>query len=184
MTREELELLKVDDIREMCKERGIPCYRGKNRLKKSELIDSLFEQQDVIKDCKEKMRIQELKAKDEEGNITDEEVDELKDGYTKHPQMAKPRIREFDVERRYKYIEDAEIGTIVAAIFPNGKVKSAKIINKSSKNKKLKLETSYGKEVIVPYKDIIWVRYGERWPRGILALMKSNENVRNTQEVY
>jgi hypothetical protein len=184
MTREELELLKVDEIRGICKERGISCYRGKSRLKKSELIDELLEQKDIITNCKNRLKIEHLHDKDIAGTITDEEVKELKNGYLKHPNLAKPRIREFDAEKRYKYVEDAEIGTFVAAIFPNGKVKSAKIINKSTKNKKLKLQTSYGLEVVVQYKDVLWVRAGKRWPKGILMLMKSNEKVSNQREVY
>lgn len=75
-------------------------------------------------------------------------------------------------EQKTQYIETAEIGTIVAFKLPNGKVKSAKIIRRSSSKKRFLLETNYGDQYIVPYDDVVWVRYGNRWPRGIYNLLK------------
>ena len=34
------------------------------------------------------------------------------------------------------------------------------------------LETDYGAQYITPYEDIIWVRTGKRWPRGVYKLLK------------
>lgn len=77
-----------------------------------------------------------------------------------------------DMTQKMPYIESAEVGTIVAFRLTNGKVKSAKIIKKSTKNRRFMLETSYGAQYIIPYKDIIWVRTGKRWPRGVYRLLK------------
>lgn len=79
-----------------------------------------------------------------------------------------------DVERKVPYIEQAEIGTMVAFVLPNGKVKSAKLINRSVKNRKIKVETSYGKQFVVSYDDIVWVRTNDRWPRGVYNMLKGN----------
>ena len=79
-----------------------------------------------------------------------------------------------DIERKVPYIEQAEMGAIIAFTLPNGKVKSAKLINRSTKNKKVKLETSYGKVFIVPYENVIWVRTNDRWPRGVYNMLKGN----------
>ena len=79
-----------------------------------------------------------------------------------------------DVERKVPYIEQAEIGTMVAFTLPNGKVKSAKLINRSVKNRKIKLETSYGKQFVVSYDDVVWVRTNDRWPRGVYNMLKGN----------
>ena len=79
---------------------------------------------------------------------------------------------EFNMKRKMRYIESAEIGVIVAFRLPNGRVKSAKVVKKSTKNRKLKLETSYNAEYIVSYDDVIWVRTGKRWPKGVYELLK------------
>ena len=77
-----------------------------------------------------------------------------------------------NMEQKMSYIENIDIGTIVAFRLSNGKVKSAKVTRKSTKNRKLKLETDYGAEYIISYEDIVWVRTGQRWPRGVYKLLK------------
>lgn len=81
---------------------------------------------------------------------------------------------------KVKYVENAEIGTIVAFKLPDGRVKSAKIERRSTSRRKLKLVTQYGAEFVVPYEDIIWVRTTKRWPKGVYNLLKGkvaeNEN--------
>lgn len=79
-------------------------------------------------------------------------------------------------DQRMSYVERIEIGTIVAFRLSNGKVKSAKVVKKSTKNRKLKLETDYGAEYIVSYDDVVWVRTGKRWPRGVYNLLKGLAN--------
>lgn len=77
-----------------------------------------------------------------------------------------------DMEQKMSYIENIEIGTIIAFRLSNGKVKSAKVTRKSTKNRKLKLETDYGAEYIISYDDVVWVRTGKRWPKGVYKLLK------------
>ena len=77
-----------------------------------------------------------------------------------------------DMEQKMRYIENVELGTIVAFRLANGRVKSAKVVKKSTKSRKLKLETNYNAEYIVSYDDIIWVRTGKRWPKGVYELLK------------
>lgn len=81
---------------------------------------------------------------------------------------------------KMEYVENAEIGTIVAFKLPDGRVKSAKIERRSTSRRKLKLVTQYGAEFVVPYEDIIWVRTTKRWPKGVYNLLKGkvaeNEN--------
>lgn len=73
---------------------------------------------------------------------------------------------------KMKYVENAEIGTIVAFKLPDGRVKSAKIERRSTSRRKLKLVTQYGAEFIVSYDDVIWVRTTKRWPKGVYNLLK------------
>lgn len=94
-------------------------------------------------------------------------------------------VHNIDMEQKMHYIENIEIGTIVAFKLSNGKVKSAKVVKKSTKNRKLKLETDYGAEYIVSYENIIWVRTGKRWPKGVYNLLKGTvcSNVKKEQNV-
>lgn len=73
---------------------------------------------------------------------------------------------------KINYIEKVEPGVLVAFRLPTGKVKSGKLEKRSSKRKVVKLVTEYGAEFVVPYEDIIWVRTGKRWPRGVYNLLK------------
>ena len=70
------------------------------------------------------------------------------------------------------YINNVDVGTIVAFKLSNGKVKSAKISKKSTKRKMLKLITEYGAEFIVSYDSVIWVKTGKRWPKGVYNMLK------------
>lgn len=89
-----------------------------------------------------------------------------------------------NMEQKMSYIENIDIGTIVAFRLSNGKVKSAKVTRKSTKNRKLKLETDYGAEYIISYDDVVWVRTGKRWPKGVYRLLKGLgvENGKEKQE--
>lgn len=78
--------------------------------------------------------------------------------------------------QKLKYIENAEVGTIVAFRLPNGKVKSAAIEKRSIKRRALQLATSYGKTFVVSFDDVVWVKTGTRWPKGIFDLLKGNAN--------
>ena len=73
---------------------------------------------------------------------------------------------------KIKYIEDVAIGTLVAFNCPDGKVRSAKVVKKSKARKMLKVVTEYKAEFIISYEDIIWVRTGKRWPKGVYNLLK------------
>lgn len=85
---------------------------------------------------------------------------------------------------KVKYVENAEIGTIVAFKLRDGRVKSAKIERRSTSRRKLKLVTQYGAEFVVPYEDIIWVRTTKRWPKGVYNLLKGKvaENESGSKE--
>lgn len=90
----------------------------------------------------------------------------------------------FSGSNKMKYVENAEIGTIVAFKLPDGRVKSAKIERRSTSRRKLKLVTQYGAEFVVPYEDIIWVRTTKRWPKGVYNLLKGKvaENESGSKE--
>lgn len=73
------------------------------------------------------------------------------------------------------YIDKADVGMLVAFRTDKMKVKSAKIVKKSSKDKKLLLETKYGAQFLADYDDIVWVNTTGRWPHWVFKLMKGLE---------
>lgn len=74
-------------------------------------------------------------------------------------------------ERKVQYLDTAELGTLVAFAYKGG-AKSAKIINRSTKDKKLEVETEYGAKLTISYEDVLWIKTGTRWPKGIYNLLK------------
>lgn len=153
MTRNELENMNKAEVANIAKDFGVKRYKGKSMLTKTELIDNIckyLEEQDDIKDVK--------KA-----------IDEFASDENKNEAASK-------MER----IEAAPIGVLVAFYEPeSGKLNTAKMTNRSRKRKQIKCETKYGKEFIVPFENIAWVKTGGRWPRAIYeelkGMVKSNE---------
>lgn len=142
--RKQLMEMTVAELRKMAPSLGVKNCR---QYKKPELVEQI------------------LKA---ENNIEVEEV------FDADIPVESEETVVIDVERKVPYIEQAEIGTMVAFMLPNGKVKSAKLINRSVKNRKIKVETSYGKQFVVSYDDVVWVRTNDRWPRGVYNMLKGN----------
>ena len=147
MKKEDLQKMKVAELKAICKERNIPHYHGKNCFNKSELVEAI------------------VKA----GN---ENTQAKSDSEAKTNTVSSKGGVVIDMEKKIKYIEAATVGMFVAFRLPNGKVKSAKIIRKSTSKKKFMLEEKYGKQHIVEYNDIVWVRKGTTWPRGVYMMLK------------
>ena len=155
--REELGNMLVVDLRNMASTYGI---KNVKKYKKQELVDMICEIIDGQKPT----------VVDEEVSVVVEEDDNNIETVTE--ELSEEEI----AERRMPYVENAPIDTIVAFKLPTGKVKSAKIINKSTKNRKLKVETAYGAQFVIPYDSVIWVKTGTRWPKGVYNLLKGNHN--------
>lgn len=74
-------------------------------------------------------------------------------------------------DNRGKYIDTCPIGTVVAFRIAE-KVKSAEIVKRNRQHKRLKVRTAYGKEFVIDYEDVVWVKLNNRWPRGVYNLLK------------
>lgn len=93
------------------------------------------------------------------------------------------KVPKINMEKKMSYIENVANGTIVAFKLPNGKVKSAMVMEKSNTKRKLKLETEYGKTFIVDFNDVVWVKTGNRFPKGVYEALKGvHRNVKETEE--
>ena len=70
-------------------------------------------------------------------------------------------------------ILNAPIGTLVAFYEPETrKMNTAKMTNRNRSKRLIKCETQYGKEFVVPFNDVAWVKTGTRWPKGVYQLLK------------
>lgn len=74
-----------------------------------------------------------------------------------------------------KYLDDLVPGTIVAFRKPDLSVKSAKVIRKSTNDKKLMVQMKFGASKVIDFSDVIWVKTTERWPKWVFNLLKGIE---------
>ena len=155
-TREqELRACNARELMRMATTMGI---KGSWDMKKAEVVDAILRAEDA-KDGGAAASEQSAKVNgeaDNHGTCGDHANDETA----------------IDMAKKMPYIEDADVGTLVAFKLSNGKVKSAKIVKKSSKSRWFMLETAYGAQHIVSYDDIVWVRTGKRWPSGVYRQLK------------
>jgi len=145
MTREQLENMKVTELRAMCKENNIPYSVHDHKFTKSELVGILFAD----------LNNEPTKEEAPEELVDDQEL------YYKQ-------------EKHSEYIESVQVGMLVAFKDDtlNKGINTAKVLRKSSKNHRLKVETQYGKEYIISYDDVLWVRTNNRWPKWIYNMLK------------
>lgn len=158
MSKEILQKKTCKELREQAKDLNIS---GRWDMTKIELIEAILRAENA-----ETGNDKNLSAKDEH------KIDNQKGTEAENKNEKESASVKVDMQQKMPYIENVEIGTIVAFRLSNGKVKSAKVTKKSTKNRKLMLETEYGAEYIVSYDDIIWVRNGKRWPKGVYKLLK------------
>jgi hypothetical protein len=163
MSRENLQKKTCKELREFAKELNIS---GRWDMTKDQLIDAIL-RAEVVENTEVVENANKSESAKDECKIDNHDVVEVEDKAEK-----KSANVDVDMAQKMQYIENVEIGTLVAFRLYNGKVKSAKVIRKSTKNRKLKLETDYGAKYIVSYDDIVWVRTGKRWPRGVYKLLK------------
>lgn len=174
MSKENLQNKTCKELRELAKKLNIS---GRWDMTKDQLIDAIL-RAEVVENTEVVENANESESAKDEYKIDNHDVAEVEDKVEK--ESASVNI---NMAQKMPYIENVESGTLVAFRLSNGKVKSAKVIRKSTKNRKLKLETNYGAEYIVSYDDIIWVRTGKRWPRGVYNLLKGlvDENGKEEQ---
>lgn len=145
--KEQLMEMKVDELRKVASSIGI---KNAKRYKKVDLVDMIISIQNPPETVAEEVKEEKEEVAGVSDNTDDSGID----------------------SNKLRYINEAPIGTLVAFKLPNGQTKSAKIINRSTGRKKLKLETIYGKQFIVSYSDIVWVKSTNKWPRGVYNQLK------------
>lgn len=154
--------LKVKELRDLAKTFNIV---GRWDMNKAELITAIE---------KAKTQLQEGMSVESIENISVE-----KDNKNKII-SDNPRKECAENMNKKTYINNMSVGTLVA-FKTNGKVKSAKIIKKSTKNELALVETKVGKQYRINYDEIVWVKTGKRWPRGVYNLLKGIEVLKDAE---
>ena len=166
-TIKEMQEWTTAELSDFCSLQKIKHYSGKKRFTKAQLLATIAENYfHIIAEGKEN-KGDEIRNAVNANEVNTDAAD--------------------NIGQKMSYVENIKIGVLVAFKLSNGKVKSAKVAKKSSSKRKLLLETEYGKTYIVPYEDIIWVRTGNRWPKGVYKLLKGlddeNDGKEREQEV-
>lgn len=151
MSKENLQGMNKTELMAKAKELGITRYKQGKPLPKEELIEAILKA-----DKPEPMPAPVEEAPEVE--VPDEQENSLSD--------------EERLERHNKYVENVKVGTLVAFKTGPNKAKSAMVQKRSTKNRKLKVVTKYGKEFIISFDDVIWVHTNKRWPRGVYNMLK------------
>ena len=124
--------------------------KGRHDMRKSELISAILKVTDEIQSA--------VQVEEEVINApADEEV----------------AATESECKGKESYINHIEKDSLLAFSLPNKKVLSGKVLN--VKDDTLYMETKNGKKYQIQKKDILWVKTGERWPRGVYKLLKGEE---------
>lgn len=167
MTKNELLELPKKKIMELCKEANLPRYKGKSELSKEEMVDSLLENCDVMS---EEEAQNEQVEKSDCVNVKPVECEN-----------SEVECKPWEMVDKAKYIDELEPGVLVAFYDNKGKPRTGKFVNRSSKKKIIKLVTEFGWEFIVPYENVLWIRFGNRWPKGVYKILKEyNKNGKKT----
>lgn len=177
MSREVLEAKTKKELRVIATELEIT---GRWDMTKEQLIDAILRAKSAKKSKQEKVVDKVPQSANDECKVDNHECDNVEVEDKVENESANVKI---NMEQKMSYIENIDIGTIVAFRLSNGKVKSAKVTRKSTKNRKLKLETDYGAEYIASYEDVIWVRTGKRWPRGVYKLLKGQVDANGKETI-
>jgi hypothetical protein len=141
--RSELGKETVRQLLEIAKSNGIV---GRHAMRKQQLIDALV-------DDEEKRHV--------ESRLSESRIDDA-------PHHSIDRTVKESV-----YLCSAKEGTVVAFKKKNtDRVASAKIVSNCVEKQTLQVQTSRGKYFSVPYNDVLWVKTGTRWPRGVFELLR------------
>ena len=177
MSKEFLEAKTRKELRVIATELKIT---GRWEMNKEQLIDAILRASSAENSKQKNVVDVNSQSANDECKVDNHENENVEAENKVENESASVKI---NMEQKMSYIENIDIGTIVAFRLSNGKVKSAKVTRKSTKNRKLKLETDYGAEYIISYDDVIWVRTGKRWPRGVYKLLKGQVNANGKEKI-
>lgn len=182
--------MTLKELKEYAKNNGIAlsCVVDgkKHNLTKAELIEQIEKLVNEVNepertDIDESTSLNELFA-------ARAEIDRLISKKKSHGTKKDPRNEEYDenfsmyggvnpftfihTRNKERYIEEAEVGTLIAFLDENGKPRTAALVNRSSKRKMLLLKTEFDWEFTVPFDKVLWVKNSTRWAYGVFRILK------------
>ncbi len=176
MSKEMLNAKTRKELRKIATELQIV---GRWEMNKEQLIDAILRANSAKISEKEIVADENPQSAKDECKIDNHDSEENVEVENK----VENKSASVNMKQKMSYIENIDIGTIIAFRLSNGKVKSAKVARKSTKNRKLKVETDYGAEYIISFEDVIWVRTGKRWPRGVYQLLKGQVDANGKEKI-
>lgn len=147
--------MTVKELRDRAKELDI---KGRWDMSKAQLIEAITRAEST-----------EVELTESTGNVG---------GITRTKSATEEIVNDNNEGNRAKYIENVTIGTIVAYKVSDTKAKSAKVIKKSTSDRKLLVESSYGAQSTISFDDVIWVKTGKRWPKGVYQMLRGESNAK------
>lgn len=154
MSREELEKKLVRELQLICKENSIQYCTHSKKFSKSQMIDSILKMQEQQAEGKKLSTNEIVEKKIEDASVV---------------------AKEKEAAGKERYFENLKAGTLVAFREESRKLNTAAVKNVSYKRRQLKLVTQYGKEFIVPFEDVVWIRTKKRWPSFVLDELKGGK---------
>lgn len=73
-------------------------------------------------------------------------------------------------------LEKANEGVLIAFIDRNGKPRTGKLVERDSEKRNIIVVTEFNREFTVSYDKVMWVKFGERWPKAIIVMLKEYRN--------
>lgn len=175
---EELQEMKKSEVQEIAKGLGIPRFTTTKARTKEELISDILAKQNNGEEVEKDE--EPIESTVENHDKTDKEVQQSTKESKIVSEVKKLKEKKIlsDEERaakKQKYIDDAQVGTLVAFKTDTGKVRSAMIKKRSTSKRKFLVETQYGQQFKISFDDVLWVRTNKRWPKPVYLLLKGNK---------
>ena len=85
--------------------------------------------------------------------------------------------------QKEKYLTNIEVGVLVAYNSSGDGMKSAKVLNVSQSDRKLKVVDIFGNIEIIDFKSVAWVKTGKRWPTNIYQMIKRHTWAKRIERV-
>jgi hypothetical protein len=157
--------MKVADIRQFAKMLDI---KGRWDMTKDQLIQALLEKHFAFVD------LDGVKSEAKAGSFVEDEAVRNDNDITEANNSGNFTAGNKEKEiGKARYLKNIEAGVLIAYNDNEiGVMKSAKVMRVSQRNKKLKVLDYFGKEYVINFSQVVWVKTGKRWPRKIYNLIK------------
>lgn len=156
----------VKELREMAAELGIV---GRHNMVKAELISAIEEEQ---KEKEEAERFAKVVANQKE--IKTLKKDNFEECLATQVEAEKVWDEDEQTSKKSDYINRIEVGSMIAFAISQTKALSGMVIECQSG--KYVVETKNGNKFNIRRSKILWVKTGERWPKGIFDMLKGNNH--------